>query len=170
MSFAPVGTVGEDKSEADGDGNGGIEGEGRGDVDGDGNGDGEGKSDGDGTGEVVGDGSGEGNGSPTCITVRGASGFRRERMVEGTLGGAIGCGSSPFLTSSRFGRDPSGAPALGLGPLSWARPLKNDFRPPPAIPNGANIAMSKEEQTRAVMDFAILRAARNRFNIWISRS
>jgi hypothetical protein len=91
MPIAPVGTVREAKGEVDGDGNGGIEGDGRGEVDG--NGDGEGKSDGDGNGEVVGDGSGEGNGSPTCITVRGASGFRRERMVEGTLGGAIGCGS-----------------------------------------------------------------------------
>jgi len=62
-------------------------GDGKGDIEGDGNG--EGKIEGEGSGE----GKGEGNGSPTCLTVRGASGFRRERMVEGTLDGAIGCGS-----------------------------------------------------------------------------
>jgi hypothetical protein len=93
MPIVPVDTIGEAKGEVDGDGNGGIEGDGKGDVDGDGNGDGEGKRDGDGTGEVVGDGSGEGNGSPTCRTVRGASGLCTERIVEGTLGGAAGCGS-----------------------------------------------------------------------------
>jgi len=74
---------------------------GNGDTDGDGNGGGEGKSEGEGNGDIDGEGNGdvegkiegEGNGSPTCRTVLGASGFRRERMAEGTLGGGTGCGS-----------------------------------------------------------------------------
>lgn len=98
---------GEAVGDRSGDGEGKSEGDGSGEVDGDGSGDGEGKTDGEGNGEVVGDG----NGSPTCLTIRGASGLRRERIIEGTLGGAIGCGSWPFLTSSRFGNTPSGAPA-----------------------------------------------------------
>jgi hypothetical protein len=67
----------------------------RGNGSGDGNGDGKGKSEADGDGEAKGniDGDGNGNGSPACRTVRGASGLRRERMIEGTLGGAAGCGS-----------------------------------------------------------------------------
>jgi hypothetical protein len=82
-------------------------GNGRGDTEGDGNGDGEGKSEGngdgkgdtdgdgkgDGEGKIEGEGKGEGNGSPTCLTVLGASGLWTERIVEGTLGGAAGCGS-----------------------------------------------------------------------------
>jgi hypothetical protein len=72
-----------DTGEGSGEGEGKIEGDGKGDVDGDGKGE----------GESEGEGKGEGNGSPTCRTVRGASGFRNERRVEGTLGGATGGGS-----------------------------------------------------------------------------
>lgn len=109
-------------------------GEGKGDVDGDGNGEGEGKSEGEGNGE--GKGEGEGNGSPTCITVRGASGFRRERRVEGTLDGAIGCGSWRIFTSSRFGKTPSGAP-VNATPFCWDRPMAREKRFACAIANGA---------------------------------
>jgi hypothetical protein len=151
----------------DGDGKGGIdgngEGDGRGEVNGVGVGEAEGKIEGEGKGES--NGEGEGNGSPTWSTVRGASGFLRERMVEATLGGAIGCGGCWFLTSSRFGRDPSGAQALGLRSLSWARPLKNDARPSFALPNGASVAMSNEPQTNTVIDFEIVRGAKNRGNM-----
>jgi hypothetical protein len=90
---APDLASGSGKGDDAGDGNGGGEGNGEGDgsgndkgnIDGDGNGDTEGK--------IEGDGKGDGNGSPTCRTVRGASGLRRERMVEGTLGSAAACGS-----------------------------------------------------------------------------
>ncbi|HUS12458.1 MAG TPA: hypothetical protein VMZ30_18465 [Pyrinomonadaceae bacterium] len=86
-------TSGKGKGDVDGDGTGDgqNDGDGTGEIDGDGNGEGEGKSEGDGNG--VGRIEGEGKGSPTWSTVRGASGFRTERRVEGTLGGAIGCGS-----------------------------------------------------------------------------
>jgi hypothetical protein len=83
------------KGDVDGDGNGGSEGKGDGDaigdLDGDGQGEGEGKSVGDGKGD--GAIKGEGNGSPKRRPVRGASGFLRERRVEGTVSGAIGRGS-----------------------------------------------------------------------------
>jgi hypothetical protein len=74
-----------------GDGNGDAKGKSEADGNDKGNIDGEGNGDGEGT--IEGEGKGDGNGSPTCRTVRGASGLRRERMVEGTLGGAAGCGS-----------------------------------------------------------------------------
>lgn len=127
IAAAPPSPWGE--GDVDGDGNeegeGQNEGEGRGDVDGDCEGEGEGQSEG--------DGNGEGNGSPTCLTVLGSSGLRSERMLEGTLGGAIGCGSCSFLTSSRFGRDPSGAPAIEPEPF-WTR--SEGERPPSAFDNG----------------------------------
>ena len=78
-----------------GDRDGNVEGEGT--SEGDGSGDDKGNIEGDGNGDtegrIEGEGKGDGNGSPTCRTVRGASGLRRERMIEGTLGGAAGCGS-----------------------------------------------------------------------------
>lgn len=148
---------GNSKGDVDGEGNGGGEGkidgdgdgkgEDTGDIDGDGNGEGEGK--------IEGDGKGEGIGSPTCRTVRGASGLCTERIVEGKLGGAVGCGSWAFLTSSRFGRDPSGAPATGPRLPSWVRPLGKGLRPPFASPNGVSVPMSREEQTSTAIHFDI---------------
>lgn len=115
-AFAKGNGNGDTEREGNGDGVGGIDGDGVGKIDGVGSA----EADGNGLGRIDGEGSGEGEGkgSPTCLTRRGASGFRCERSVEGMAGGATGTGGCRLLTSSRFGKIPSGAPALGVGLFS----------------------------------------------------
>jgi hypothetical protein len=64
-------------------------------------------------------------------------------MVEGTLGGAIGCGSCWFFTSSRFGKIPSGAPVTAT-PFCWDRPVAEKKRFASAMANGATEVRSRK--------------------------